>query len=101
MIFEIKKEKLEIDKEIIRRVDSICGFCGAKAEYENGSIRRISNTNLIYIEPHRIFTKNFIFLAFNHSKHIFLDNLTNKYEYKDLEKILQSYRHRKSIGKFK
>ena len=99
MIFEIKKEKLEIDKEIIRRVDSICGFCGAKAEYRNGSIRRISDTNLIYVEPHKIFIKNFIFLAFNNSKHIFLGNLTNKYEYKDLEKILESHRCRKRLEK--
>ena len=99
MIFEIKKQKLEIDPEIIRRVDSICSFCATKAEYENGSIRRISNTNLIYVEPHKIFIKKFIFLAFNDSKYIFLGNLTNKYEYKDLEKILESYRHRKSIGK--
>ncbi len=99
MIFEIKKDKLEIDKEIIRRVDSICGFCNTKARYESGSIRRIINTNLIYIEPHKIFIKDYIFLTFNKSKFIFLGNLENKYEFKDLEKILESHRHRKRLDK--
>src|SRR5574344_2858677 len=90
MKLEITKEELEIDVNIQRKVDVICSFCQTKAKYINGSIRRVKKTNLVYIEPHRIIINDLVFLVFNDSNNIFLGNLNNQYEFKDLEKILKS-----------
>lgn len=90
MGLEITKEDIVIDCELKRKVDVICSFCKTKAKYINGSIRRVKKTNLVYIEPHRIIINNLVFLIFNNSNNIFLGNLNNQYELKDLEKILKS-----------
>jgi len=90
MKLEITKEELDIDISIQRKVDVISSFCKTKAKYINGSIRRVKKTNLVYIEPHRIIINNLVFLIFNNSNNIFLGNLNNQYELKDLEKILKS-----------
>ena len=89
MKLEITKEELEIDTEIIRKVDVACSFCKAKAKYINGSIRKVSKTNLMYIEPHRVIINNLVFLVFNNSNNLFLGNLSNQYEFKDLKRILK------------
>ncbi len=88
MKLEITKKELDIDYEIKRKVDVICSFCKTKAKYINGSIRKVDKTNLIYVEPHRIIINDLVFLVFNDSNNLFLGNLSNQYEFKDLKRIL-------------
>jgi len=90
MKLEITKKELEFDEEIKRKVDIVCKFCHTKAKYVNGSVRTIDKTNLAYVEPHRIYIDSLVFLIFNGSESIFLNSLTNRYELKDLERILKS-----------
>ena len=56
----------------------ICDFCNTTPTIINGSIRRIDKTNLTYIEPHRIYIKNNLYLAFNYSSEIYVNNLGKK-----------------------
>ena len=52
----------------------------------------IDKTNLTYIEPHRIYIKNNLYLAFNYSSEIYVNNLGKKIklsESKETIKILQ------------
>lgn len=44
----------------------------------NGSIKRINNTNLNYLESHKIIINNTTFLAFNYSTDIYIGNLSKK-----------------------
>ncbi len=56
---------------------------------ENGSIRKIEHTNLIYIEPHRIIINNKLYLAFNYSSDIYVNNLDKKIKLSELEDYIK------------
>jgi len=85
----ITKEKLEIDNELKKKIKFICSFCSVKPTIINGNIRKISKTNLNYIEPHRIIIKGITFLAFNYSNEIFIENLSKSIKLSDLETYIK------------
>ena len=86
----ITKEKLEIDKDLKKKIEFICSFCNTTPTIINGNIRKINKTNLNYIEPHRIIIKGITFLAFNYETNIYIENLNNKIQIKDLEEYIKS-----------
>ena len=63
-------QELEIEKSLKQRIEFICELCHITPTITNGSIKRINNTNLNYIEPYKIFVNNTTFLAFNYSNGI-------------------------------
>lgn len=75
MINVIKKE---IEESLKHRILIICDFCKTTTTITNGSIRKIAKTNLTYIEPYRIYINNNLFLAFNYSNEIYVQNLSKK-----------------------
>ena len=72
-------QELEMESNLKQRIEFICEFCHITPKIINGSIKRINNTNLNYLEPHKIIVNNVTFLAFNYY-------LSNSIEIKDLEK---------------
>lgn len=74
----IIKEEIEIEESLESRLRVICDFCNTIPIIINGSIRRIDKTNLTYIEPHRIYIKNNLYLAFNYSSDMYVNNLSKK-----------------------
>ena len=88
MINIIKKE-IDVEESLRKRLEIICDFCNTTPTIINGNIRNIDKTNLSYIEPHRIIIKGITFLAFNYSKTLFVGNLLNKLELKDLESFIK------------
>ena len=72
------KEEIEIEESLESRLRVICDFCNTTPTIINGSIRKIDKTNLTYIEPHRIYIKNNLYLAFNYSSEIYVNNLGKK-----------------------
>ena len=88
MINIIKKE-IDVEELLRKRLEIICDFCNTTPTIINGNIRNIDKTNLSYIEPHRIIIKGITFLAFNYSKTLFVGNLSNKLELKDLESFIK------------
>ena len=88
-MINIISKKLEFDKELKDRIEFICKFCNTTPTFINGNIRNIERTNLSYIEPHRIIIKGVTFLAFNYSKTLYINNLSNKLELKDLESFIK------------
>ena len=81
----IIKEEIEIEESLESRLRVICDFCNTTPTIINGSIRRIDKTNLTYIEPHRIYIKNNLYLAFNYSSDIYVNNLGKKIKLSELE----------------
>ena len=63
----------------------MCDISNKKPTIINGNIRNIDKSNLSYVELHRIIIKGIIFIAFNYSKTLYVGNLSNKLELKDLE----------------
>ena len=77
-MIKIIKEEIEIEESLESRLKIICDFCNTTPTIINGSIRRVEHTNLTYIEPHRIYIKNNLYLAFNYSNEIYIQNLGKK-----------------------
>ena len=88
MINIIKKE-IDVEESLRKRLEIICDFCNTTPTIYNGSVRTIERTNLSYIEPHRVIIKGITFLAFNYSKTLYIGNLSNKIELKDLENYIK------------
>ena len=89
MINIIKKE-IDVEESLRKRLEFICDFCNTTPTIINGSIRGIAKTNLTYIEPHRIYINNNLYLAFNYSNEIFIENLSNKIKLSELEDYLKT-----------
>ena len=85
----ITKEKLEIDNELKKKIEFICSFCNTTPTIINGSIRRVEHTNLTYIEPHRIIINDNLYLAFNYSNEIYINNLGKKIKLSELENYIK------------
>ena len=91
-MINIVSKKLEIDMELKKKIEFICDFCNTTPTFINGNIRNVERSNLSYIEPHRIIIKGITFLAFNYSKILYINNLSNEIEIKDLESFIKSYK---------
>ena len=86
----IIKQELENEESLKKKIEFICEFTNNKPNLQNGSIRKIDKTNLIYIEPHSITIKNINFLFFNYSNDIFINNLSNKIKISELQNYIKS-----------
>ena len=89
MINVIKKE-IDMKESLKKRLEIICDFCNTTPTIINGSIRKIDKTNLNYIEPHRIIINNVMFLAFNYSNEIYINNLSKKIKISELENYIKT-----------
>ena len=86
---KIIKKELQFEKSLKQRLEFICEFSKVTATFVNGSIRKIENTNLSYIEPHRVVIKNTTFLVFNYSNDVYISNLSKKIKLSELEEYLK------------
>jgi len=100
-MINIISKPLEFEEELKRKIEFICDFCNTKPKIINGNIRNIEHTNLSYIEPHRVIIKGITFLVFNYSKILYINNLSNAIEIKDLENYIKKKINDKIILKTK
>lgn len=90
VVIKIITQELEIESNLKQRLEFICEFCHIKPTIINGSIRKIDNTNLSYIEPHRVIVKDTTFLAFNYSTDIYVGSLNKKIQLVELEDYIKN-----------
>ena len=92
MVLEMKiiKEELRFEENLKKRLEFICEFSKVTPTFITGSIRKIENTNLTYIEPHRVIVKNITFLVFNYSNDVYISNLAKKIKLSELEDYVNS-----------
>ena len=88
-MINIIKQEIPIDESLKKKLEFICDFCNTKPKIINGNIRNIEHTNLSYIESHRVIIKGITFLVFNYSKILYINNLSNSIEIKDLEDYIK------------
>ncbi len=88
-MINVIKQEIDMEESLRKRLEIICDFCNTTPTFINGSIRRIDKTNLIYIEPHRIYIKNNLYLAFNYSSDIYVNNLGKKIKLSELENYIK------------
>ena len=89
-MIKVIKEEIEIEESLKQRILIICDFCNTTPTIINGSIRKIDKTNLSYIEPHKIIINNNVFLAFNYSNEIYINNLSRKIKINELENYIKN-----------
>ena len=87
---KIIKQELKFEESLKQRLEFICEFSKVTPTFITGSIRKIENTNLAYIEPHRVIVKNITFLVFNYSNDVYISNLSKKIKLSELEEYLQN-----------
>ena len=77
--------ELEIDKEVLKRIEMICRFACVKPTIKNGSIINVKGSNIAYVSPHIITINKNNYLIFNGSDIVFVNNYSNRIKLKDLE----------------
>ena len=88
-MIKITEQEIIIDESLKKKLEFICDFCNTTPTIINGTIRKIDNTNLSYIEPHRVIINNITFLAFNYFNEIYIKNLSQKIKISELEDYLK------------
>lgn len=89
MINIIKKE-IDVEESLRKRLEIICDFCNTTPTFINGSIRKVEKTNINYIEPNKIIIKGTTFLAFNHGRDVYVENLQKHINISDLQEFIKN-----------
>lgn len=87
MISTIIKE-IDMTDGLRSKIKWVCTFKNCVPKIKNGSLRIIEHTNLAYVEPHRIFIKEKLFLFFNEHEYFYVGNLTQKYPISKLQEMV-------------
>ena len=88
-MIKIIKQEIEVEENLKKKIEFICDFCNTKPKIINDNIKNIEHPNLSYIEPHRVIIKGITFLVFNYSKILYINNLSNAIEIKELENYIK------------
>ena len=64
MISTVKRE-IAIEKELRSKIEWACTFSNCEPKIKNGNLRMVEKTNIAYVEPHRVFIKDKLYLFFN------------------------------------
>ena len=88
-MLKIIKNEILIDYELKKKLELICEFNNTTPTIYNGSIRKIDKTNITYIEPHRIIIKNCLFLVFNYSTDVYINNLSKSIKLTELKDYIK------------
>ena len=89
-MIKVVKREIDMEEHLRKRLEIVCDFCNTTPTIINGSIRNIEKTNISYIEPHRVIIKNILFLVFNYSSEIYINNLSKKIKISELENYIKS-----------
>ena len=89
MLKVITKE-IPIDEELKTKIQFICNFCNTTPTFINGSIRKVEKTNINYIEQNKIIIKGTTFLAFNHGRDVYVENLQKHINISDLQEFIKN-----------
>ena len=76
---------LEVEKEVLKRIDMICRFACCKYSIKQGSIINIKGSNIGYVSPHIIIIKKNNYLIFNGSDKVFINDYSKCIKLKDME----------------
>ena len=89
------KGRLEISKELQRKINNLGKFNGQKLKLLEGSIITVAKTNIAYIEPYKLEIGSDTYLIFgkNEIMYISKNNITNKISLQDLEEVIRNVKN--------
>ena len=65
---------LEVEKEVLKKLDMICRFACCKYTIKQGSVINIKESNIAYLSPNIIIIKRNNYLIFNGSDKVFIND---------------------------
>lgn len=86
---QIIKEKLDIDEVLKKKINNLLKFNNIKAKLETGNIISLKNTNLAYIEPHKLVINENTYLFFNECEDVYINDLSRSIPLKELENFIK------------
>ena len=90
----ITKEVLEVETTLENKILNVLLFLGIKTKIKKGNIISIENTNLSYIEPHKLKVNDTTYLFFNEYNEVFINTLEKSISITELQnhiKLLTKY----------
>ena len=84
-------KELEVDNEVLKRIEMICRFACVKPTIKNGSIINVKGSNIAYVSPHIITIKKNNYLIFNGSDIVFVNDYSSRIKLKDLEVHIKTH----------
>lgn len=76
---------LEVEKDVLKRIDMMCRFACCKYSVKQGSIINIKGSNIAYVSPHIITVGGNNYLIFNGSDKVFVNDYSKCIKLKDME----------------
>ncbi|MBO5138658.1 MAG: hypothetical protein J6B89_03350 [Bacilli bacterium] len=86
---QIVKEILEIDEGLEKKINNLLKFNNIKARVEKGSIISLVNTNIAYIDPHKLEINGNTYLFFNKCENVYINDLSRSIPLKELEDFIK------------
>lgn len=90
-LISIVKRKINMTDELRSKIKWACTFNNCVPKIKDGSLKVVENTNLAYVEPHRVLIKEKLFLFFNEHDYFYIGNLENKYPMTKLREMVDWY----------
>ena len=89
------KERLEISKELQRKINNLGKFNGQKLKLVEGSIITVAKTNIAYIEPYKLEIDDDAYLIFGENEIMYIskNNITNKISLQELEEVIRNVKN--------
>ena len=89
------KEKLEISRELQRKINNLRKFNGQKLKIVECSIITVPKTNIVYVEPYKLEINGDTYLIFgkNEIKYISKNNIMNKISLQELEEVIKNVKN--------
>lgn len=88
----ITKEVLEIEETLQSKINNILSFLGIKTKIIKGNIISIDNTNLAYIEPHKLKINDITYLFFNECNDVYINTLKKSISITELENYIKTHK---------
>lgn len=86
------KGKLELSKELQRKINNLGKFNGQKLKLIEGSIITVPKTNIAYIEPYKLEIGSDTYLIFGENEIMYIskNTITSKISLQDLEEVIRN-----------
>ena len=86
---QIVKEKLDIDEKLEKKINNLLNFNNIKSKLENGYIISLTNTNIAYIDLHKLVVNETAYLFFNECEDIYINDLNKSIPLRELENFIK------------
>ncbi len=83
------KQELDLSPTLERKINWAKNYTKINIRVEKGHLIKLEPTNIAYVDPHKVFINEKVFLFFNGVDSFYVDNLNNKHNFSELENLFK------------